>query len=131
MDLFTKYLSLYPLEDHTAKTVAWNIQNNFVCQHGAPEQPHSDQGKNLNVKTIEEVCDYLQTWKTQMTLYRPQSDGKSERTIRTVVNMLSKYVSEAQDDWDDFINHISLAYNSSINESTSFTPYFMVHGRKV
>ena len=69
---------------------------------------------------LEDTNDYIQT-----------SVRQSELTIRTMVNMLSKYVSEAQDDWDDFINHISLAYNSTVNESTGFTPYFMAHGREV
>ena len=47
------------------------------------------------------------------------------------MNMLSKYVSEAQDDWNDFINYVSLAYNSSAHEITGVTPYFMVCGREV
>ena len=80
VDLFTKYLNIYRLKDQTEKTIAWHIQSKYVCQHGAPEQLHSDQGKN---------------WKTRTTPNRLQSDGQTERTIRTVVDLLAKYCSEA------------------------------------
>ena len=121
VDLFTKYLNIYPLKDQTAKMIVCHIQNKYVCQHGAPEQLHSDQGKNFNAQTMKDVCGYLQVWKTRTTPYRPQSDGQTERTIRTVVvDLLAKYCSEAQDDWDEYLDSIACAYNSTVHESTGF-----------
>ena len=70
-------------------------------QLGAPEQLHSDQGKNLNAKIVIDVCDILQTCKIRTTPFHPQSDGATERVIRTVNVMLSKVVSENQKDWDE------------------------------
>ena len=107
VDLFRKYLNIYLLKDQTAKMIAWNIQNKYVCHHGAPEQLHSDQGKNLNAQTVKDVCGYLHVWKTRTTPYRPQSDGQTERTI-TVVDLLAKYCSEGQDDWDEYLDSICL-----------------------
>ena len=59
--------------------IAWHIQNKYACQHGVPEQLHSDEGKNLNAQTVKDVCGYLHVWKTRTTPHRPQSDGQTER----------------------------------------------------
>ena len=58
IDLFTKYLNIYPLKDQTAKMIAWHIQNKYVCQHGAPEQLHSDQGENFNTQTVKDGTNH-------------------------------------------------------------------------
>ena len=125
VDLFTKVFEHLLFKDQTAKMIARHIQNKYVCQHRAPEQLHSDRGKNLNAQTVKDVCGYLHIWKTRTTPYRPQSDGQTERTIRTVVDLLAKYCSEAQDDWDEYLDSITCAYNSTVHESTGFSPYFL------
>ena len=131
VDLFTKYLNIYLLKHQTANMFAWHIQNKYVCQHRAHEQLHSDQGKNLNAQTVKDVSGYLYIWKTRTTPYRPQSDGQTERTISTVVDLLAKYCSEAQNDWDEYLDSIACAYNSTVHESTEFSPYFLQHGREM
>ena len=43
--------------------------------------------------------------------------------------MLSKYVKKKKN-WDDFIDTCIFAYNTSHHESTSFTPFNLMFGRK-
>ena len=68
----------------------------------------------MNAQTVKDVCGYLHVWKTRTTPCRPQSDGQIERTIRIVVDLLAKYCSEAQDDWDEYLDSIACAYNSTV-----------------
>ena len=68
--------------------------------------------------------------KTRTTLFHPQSDGATERVIRTVNAMLSKVVSENQKDWDEKLARVIMAYKSAVHESAGFTPYFLEHGRE-
>ena len=131
VDLFTKYLNLFSIKTQTAESIVWFVHNKYVCEHGVPEQLYSDQGKNMNAEVVKEVCRFLHIWKTRPTPCHPQSDGQSERAIRIVSDMLTKYVSEAQDDSDEHLDHIAMAYNTSVHESTGFTPYFLNHGRKI
>ena len=124
-------MNLFPMKTQTAENIVWFVHNKCVCEHGVPEQLHSDQGKNMNAEVVKEVCKFLQIWKTRTTPYCQQSDGQSERTIRTVSDMLAKYVSEAQDDWDEHLYHIAMAYNTRVHESTGFALYSLNHGRKL
>ena len=52
---FTKWLELFPLRNQKAETVAKKVFDGWIPRHGAPEQLHHDQGKNLSVKMIEEL----------------------------------------------------------------------------
>lgn len=54
-----------------------------------------------------------------------------ERLNRTIKDILSKYISVNQTDWDTFIDGIVFAYNSTIHESTGMTPYKMVFGEEM
>ena len=59
------------------------------------------------------------------------SDGLVERYNRTLTAMLSHYVKENQTDWDDQLQQVMLAYRTSVQESTGFTPHFLWTGREV
>jgi len=63
--------------------------------------------------------------KTKTTLIlplHPQSYGQVERQHQTILNYLSKYISENQKDWDEWIPMCFLACRSSRHESTEATP---------
>ena len=49
---------------------------------------------------------------------------------RAMVNILSKYVSKDQGDWDVLLPAATWMYNTSVNETTGHMPYEMVTGRK-
>ena len=42
--------------------------------------------------------------------------------------MLSKCISKNQRDWNEHLSYIAFFYNASVNESTGFSPYFIMHG---
>ena len=80
---------------------------------------------------IQENCSFFEIWNTQTTPFHPQSDGTSERSIRTVNSMLAKIVHEVQRNWDLYIPSTYLAYNTSVHSSTGFTPSFLEFGREL
>ena len=49
-DHFTKWLELYLLRNQKSENIARKLFNCWVPQHGAPEQIHHGQGKNLTVE---------------------------------------------------------------------------------
>lgn len=131
IDHFTKWLELFPLRNQRSETIAKKIMDAWLPRHGAPEQLHSDQGSNLTSKLIREICEWLEIWKTQTTPFHPQSDGASERSIRTVNAMLAKMVTEDQKNWDLYISATCLAYNTAIHSSTKYTPSYLEFGREL
>ena len=60
--------------------------------------------------------------------YHPQTDGQTERTNRTLEEMLRNYVGALQDDWDDYLPLVQFAYNDSQSESTGHTPFYLLYG---
>jgi hypothetical protein len=43
--------------------------------------------------------------------------------------MLRPYVGKHQNDWDEHLSFVLLAYNSSIQESTGYSPFELMYGR--
>lgn len=91
--------------------------------------------KYIRIKVLSqlfrEMCKVLQINKTRTTSYHPQPDGMIERLNRTIKDILSKYISVNQTDWDKLIDGIVFAYNSTIHESTGMTPYKMVFSEEM
>ncbi|TDG38203.1 hypothetical protein AWZ03_015375, partial [Drosophila navojoa] len=63
------------------------------------------------------------------TPYSPQ-ENPTERTNRTVKTMIAQYIEGHQSSWDELVPEITLAVNSSVADSTGFTPAFLMLGRE-
>ena len=130
-DYFTKWTEAYALKDHTAQTVAEVLIEHFICRFGVPMQIHSDQGREFESNLISELCKLLRVDKSRTTPYNPKSDGLVERFNRTVQQMLTVLINEAQDDWDDHLPYVMMAYRASPHESTRCSPNLMMLNREV
>ena len=127
-DYYTKYTRVFPLPDHKAATVAKAFVKGWVLQLGAPLLLHSDQGREFESELWQEMCHYLAICKTRTNPYRPQSDGQVERFNRTLIEMLKPMVNEHQDDWDEWSEFVSHAYNGTVHASTNCSPNLLVFG---
>ena len=76
------------------------------------------------------IYDLLDIKQLKTTYYHPNCDGQSKRTIRTVKERLKCYVDEDQQNWDEGLQLLALAINSSINETTGKTPFRMRFGHE-
>ena len=129
-DYFTKWMEAYAIPNMEAKTVATKLTDEFFFRFGIPEQLHSDQGKQFESQLLKDVCTILRIDKTRTTPYHPQSDGLIERFNRTLLSMLSTGVDGDPFHWEDHLQKVCMAYNTSIQSSTNFTPFFLMFGRE-
>ncbi|XP_051902250.1 uncharacterized protein LOC127587820 [Hippocampus zosterae] len=53
-----------------------------------------------------------------------------ERFNRTLIDQLAKTLLQQSGEWDDCLNQVALAYNTSPHSSTGYTPFFLTHGRE-
>ena len=130
-DYYTKWTEAYALPNHTAQTVADKIVTEFFSRFGLPFQLHSDQGPEFMSALFKELSKLLEIEKTFTACYRPQSDGFIERFNRTVQQMLSMFVSEHRNDWDDHLPYVMMAYRATIQESTGCSPNLLMLGREI
>ena len=130
-DYFTKWMDAFPLKRHTADRVAEVMMTRFFVYHGVPETIHSDQGREFESELFSQLLKMCGIEKTRTSPYRPQSNGAVERVNRTLLNMLSAYVNERNDDWDEHLCFITMAYRSSVHSVTGCTPFSMLYGREM
>lgn len=121
----------FPIRDHTALTVADKLVTEFICRFGCPDQIHTDQGREFESQLFKLVCNLLGIEKTRTTPYHPQSDGLEERFNRTLRQMISIFVSENFDDWDDLLPFLLIAYRANEHKNTKCTPNLMMFGREI
>ena len=66
-DYFTKWVEAYAISNQEALTIAKVLVNKFFCWFGPPRQLHSDQGRQFESNSIEEICTQLQIKKAPNT----------------------------------------------------------------
>ncbi|KAE8709197.1 Phospholipid-transporting ATPase 1 [Hibiscus syriacus] len=65
-----------------------------------------------------------------LTTFHPQTDGKSERTIQILEDMLRACVIEFKGSWEMYLPLVELAYNNSYQSSIKMAPYKALYGRR-
>ena len=129
-DYFTRWVEAYAIPNQEAITVAKTLTDNMFCRFSLPSQLHSDMGAQFESELIKELCKTLQIRKTHTTPYHPQSDGLVERINRTIISMLATVVNDFGGEWEDHLPRVCFAYNTSQQESTGFTPFYLMFGRQ-
>ena len=65
------------------------------------------------------------------SIYNPRTNGLTERFNQTMVNALRKQAETQETNWDKWLPFILLAYRSRIQNTTRYTPYELMFGRKI
>jgi hypothetical protein len=63
------------------------------------------------------------------TAFHPQTDRQTERSNRTLEQMLRNWVNYKQDDWDEHLAAAEFACNNAKQTSTGVTPFFANTGQ--
>ena len=126
MDHFTKWCEAFATKDQKAKTAARVLVSRLFSKFGPPTVIHSDQGKSFDSIIMYEVYNMMGLKKTRITANHPQCDGLVERQNRTLQAVIANFGFR---DWDIWLDQAVFAYNTSVHESTGFSPYEMVFGR--
>ena len=129
-DYFTKWMEAFPMPNQDAITVANKLVNEVFLRFAIPEQLHSDQGRQFESRLLSEVCKLLGIHKTVIMPYHPQCDGLMERFNRTLLNVLSTCVGDHPFDWEHHLRKVCMAYNSSVQMSMGYTPFYLMFGRE-
>ncbi|CAC5371520.1 unnamed protein product [Mytilus coruscus] len=130
-DYFTRWSEAYSMAGLTAEEVAEVFVDQFVTHFVVLKQMHTDRGTQFESKLLHDLCLRLRIDKTRTTAMHPQSDGMVERLNRTLEDILCKYITKHQKDWDKHLQLALKAYRSSEQESTGFSPSMLMFGREI
>ena len=129
-DNFSKYLIAIPLRDQTAESVADAVAEHLILIYGIPDKILTDQGAQFMGKVFKNLCKIFKIEQIRTSGYRPQSNGRSERSHRTLEQYLRHYIDLDLNNWDEYVKLACFAYNTSVNSSTSFTLFELIYGKK-
>ena len=131
VDHFTRLTVLAPTRQQTAEATVLALVNHWVVYYGVPRIIHSDRGTNFMSQIMTSLCERLGVRRTRTTAYRPQADGRVERTNRTVKECLTRLLHDHPADWDTLLPHVAMAINSTVHDSTGFTPFYLTYGSEM
>ena len=112
-DHFTCFTQAYVTNNHTARTTARVLYNEFFLVFGFPRQLMSDQASEFTGQVISELCDLLGVTKIRMSPYHPQTNGTVERVHQTLRRMIAGMDPERRAKWPLHLGPILIAYNAT------------------
>ena len=127
-DHYSKWVETVAVTNADAVTVAHALVERIVCRLGPPSVLLSDQGTHFKAQLVHQICALLHIDQRHSTAYHPQTQGLVERFNSTLVDMLSKFCSADQKDWDLALPLVTWSYNSSVHPSTGFSPFEVLYG---
>ena len=130
VDHFTQYVQAFVTKNHTVKTTARVLYNNYFSIFGFPQCLMSDQGTEFCGKVIAAMCSLLGIKKIRTTPYQPETNGSAERVDQTLQPMMGKLDPEQRQKWPAHIGSIIIAYNSTRSLVTGYSPYYLMFGRR-
>jgi hypothetical protein len=130
VDKYSKMIHCIPTTTTvTAPQLAKLFFNEIVKHHGLPASIISDRDSRFTSSFWQHLWEQLGTKLAMSTAYHPQTDGQTERANRTIEEMLRAYVNTKQNDWDEYLAAIEIAYNNSKQTSTGFSPFYLNYGQ--
>ncbi|GFX95756.1 retrovirus-related Pol polyprotein from transposon 412 [Trichonephila clavipes] len=110
--------------------IAKFLLEEIVLRHGAPRVIITDRGAVFRSRLVSSLVDLCNIDHRFTTAYHPQTNGLTERFNKTLADMLSMYVDVEQKNWDEILPFVTFAYNTAKQETTGFTPFYLLHGRE-
>jgi hypothetical protein len=113
----------------TAENLAVLFFDNWYCENGLPNNIVCDQDK-LFVSCFWKALTKLTGVKLKMSsAYHPETDGSSERSNKTVNQMLRFHVKQNQRGWVCALPHICFQIMNTVNTSPKFSGFQLHLGR--
>lgn len=128
-DRFTKLRKVASLILTTSLDVTKAFASHWFFKFGAPKEVLSDRGPQFASKLYQNTCRILGTSNTFTAAYHPQTNGQVEHLNRSITAMLRCYVSDHQENRDEYAKPLTHAYNLNIHRGTGTRPFDLALSR--
>ena len=109
----------------TAQDIAKLFVSNVFRHHGLPSSIVSDRDPKFVSHFWSALMSLLSIERKMSSSYHPQTDGQTEIINRQIEQMIRCYISHKMDNWEEILPLLEFAYNDSVSQSTSFTPFYL------
>ena len=131
IDIYSGWPEAYAVPDKAADRIVHLILEEIFPRFGCPLEIVSDNGtENVNRK-VQETLDAMNIHHIKTSYYCPQANGRVERFHRTLHSVMMKKIQEDVQTWDLYLNQTLAAVRFHVNESSKFSPFFLLYNRDV
>lgn len=116
------------LKENNSRNVARFLYEDVICRHGCPIKVVVDGGSENKLVAKSLLEDY-RVKRILVSAYHPQANGLVERGHDAIVNSLSKYCSQQQGKWVDYLPLALWADRISVRRSTGHSAFELLYGR--
>ena len=112
----SNYAIAIPLIREDSLSIAEALLNRVVYQFGPPTMIIIDEGRAMSSEIMTYIYEALNM---KPMVISPQNHGslRTEWYIRTISEMLTKYISEQDQDWHLYLNACCYAHNTFVTPS--------------
>ena len=130
IDHFSKLAEAVPCshDEYDAATTSKLLLQKWFFRHGTPTRMQSDNAPNFTAAVSAEFMRAAQVTKVTSTAGHPKTQGLVERQNRTLLTLLRVFCSRRMRDWDQYLDEVMGAYNSTRHSTTGFSPYMLTRG---
>jgi hypothetical protein len=131
IDRFTKMAHFIPRKKDQ-KTVE-HLVNVFAHKiwrfHGIPTDIISDRDSRFTSTEWTQFLGILGVRPRMSTSFHPQTDGQTETINQTIEAYLQSLINYEMDNWVGLLPIAEFAYNNSVSQATSMSPFYANYGR--
>ena len=113
----------------TAEEFAVIFFDKWYCENGLPLDIVSDRDSKFMSKFWKALHRLTGVKLKMSTSYHPETDGSSERTNKTVNQILRFHVDRNQTGWLRSLPRVRFAIMNTVNKSTGYSPFQLRMGR--
>jgi len=122
--MLTKVTHLLPMRDTDKVEVLAELHiDQIVKLHGVPSDIVSDRDARFTASFWEALQEALGTKLFRSTAFHPETDGQTERTIRTIEDMLRMCILDWAGYWEKHLPLVEFSYNNRHYSSIGMSPY--------
>jgi len=125
LDIFSKYVKLYPIKRATTNTILNKITQDYIPTIRKFKKILTDNGTQFTSKRWIQELTKLDIQIKHTTTYHPQSNPV-KRANREIGRMFRTYCHEKHTNWVQWLNKIEFWINPTTHSTTGYTPTYIM-----
>lgn len=131
IDYFTGWVECYALQNIDTQTILKKFKK-WISRFGIPEGIISDNGSQFMSNMAKTFYEKFNIRKKTTSSYHPQTDGKAERTIGVIKNIIKRNIINHKEEWDELLDLACFAIRSCAKTSSGKpSPSEALYGFKI
>lgn len=130
LDIFSKYIKLYPLKRATTDTIVRRIVNDYIPTMGLFQKILTDNGTQFTSKKWIRKMEELKIKSIHTTAYHPESNPV-ERANREIGRLLRTYCHKQHTNWLRWLDNVEFWINNTTHTTTGYSPQYIMFGENI